>query len=367
MFPSLAAGCSMSQRWWGVGLIVVLGLVWFALEERPDGATGEARAQAPVSLKLEQPAAPEAQSAPAPDVRPAEVAPAVQEPAKPAPPAATPPDSDALNRALALSQAGDSSGAAAALKDLILHAKSLPEGARAGLFLAPLIEDPAQKRQYLSTALEAGVVYGAEFEQVGKQLRELNRRPAESLHKQIASVPYTVVSGDSLWKLCNRTIPDKFHVSPEVGLVKLVNGLGPGALSAGQTLRIPTESLTVRVDATQHGLVAWLGDVAVAAYRVGLGRDDRTPRRTFTVEVKQENPVWYFNGKSVPFGDPENILGTRWMGFDKQPGATGFGIHGTTLPESIGKNESMGCVRMRNAEVEELFEIVARGTKVTIS
>jgi len=365
----------MSQRWWGAGLIVVLGLVWFALAERPHGAAGEAAAVTSVPLSAESQIAPVAQAvdahpaapADAPSAAPAGV-PATSAPAPAAAqPVVAPPESEAIQHALALRAAGDQAGAVAALKLVIQHAKSLQEGARAGLFLAPLAGDAAEQRKYLSTALEAGVVYGEEYEQVGAQLRELNRRPAESLQAQIASEPYTVAAGDSLWKLCNHTIPEKFHASPEVGLIKLVNGLGEGALSKGQVLRIPTHALTLRVDCGQHGLVAWLDDVAVAAYRVGLGRDDRTPRRSFTVEVKQENPAWFFNGKTVPFGDPANILGTRWMGFDKQAGATGFGIHGTTLPDSIGKNESMGCVRMRNGEVEELFELVARGTKVTIS
>lgn len=364
----------MSQRWWGVGLIVVLGLTWFALEERPQEAPDGAESAA-VPLRTETQVAPDARGAGVPGDLQASAKPTDPEPAAPmavAPaPAASQPkpavEGEAIQHALALNASGDRAGAVAALKGVIQNAKTLQEGARAAFFLAPLVADPALHRQYLSTALEAGVVYAEEYEQVGEQLRVLNQRPAESLHKLIASESYTVASGDSLWKLCNRTIPDKFHVSPEVGLVRVVNGLGSGALSKGIVLRIPTQPLTVRVDCMQHGLVAWLGDVAVAAYRVGLGRDDRTPRRTFTVEVKQENPVWFFNGKTVPFGDPENILGTRWMGFDKQAGASGFGIHGTTLPESIGKNESMGCVRMRNAEVEELFELVARGTKVTIS
>ena len=364
----------MSQRWWGVGLIVVLGLVWYALDERPQEATGGA-GPAAVPLRTEMQVAPDARgmgesrelqaNAKATDAVPA--APAAAAPAPAASQAKPAVESDAIQHALALRASGDQAGSVAALKGVIQNAKTLQEGARAAFFLAPLAGDPALHRQYLSTALEAGVVYAEEYEHVGEQLRVLNQRPADSLHKLIASETYTVASGDSLWKLCNRTIPDKFHVSPEVGLVRVVNGLGAGAPSKGLVLRIPTQTLTVRVDCTQHGLVAWLGDVALAAYRVGLGRDDRTPRRTFTVEVKQENPVWFFNGKTVPFGDPENILGTRWMGFDKQAGATGFGIHGTTLPDSIGKNESMGCVRMRNAEVEELFDLVARGTRVTIS
>ena len=44
-------------------------------------------------------------------------------------------------------------------------------------------------------------------------------------------------------------------------------------------------------------------------------------------------------GRAIPFGDPENILGTRWMGFENSPGARGYGIHGTARPETIGRDE----------------------------
>ncbi len=44
----------------------------------------------------------------------------------------------------------------------------------------------------------------------------------------------------------------------------------------------------------------------------------------------------------------------------------GFGIHGTKFPESIGTEASMGCIRMRNQEVEELYDLVPRGTQVHI-
>ncbi|MBM3248214.1 MAG: L,D-transpeptidase, partial [Candidatus Omnitrophica bacterium] len=55
-------------------------------------------------------------------------------------------------------------------------------------------------------------------------------------------------------------------------------------------------------------------------------------------------------------------LGTRWMGFDIPE----YGIHGTTEPESIGKQATKGCVRMINKDVEELYSILPVGTEVTI-
>ena len=59
---------------------------------------------------------------------------------------------------------------------------------------------------------------------------------------------------------------------------------------------------------------------------------------------------------------PENVLGTRWMGFDKE----GYGIHGTVAPDKIGQQVTAGCIRMRNEEVEELYKILPRGAEVTI-
>lgn len=57
-------------------------------------------------------------------------------------------------------------------------------------------------------------------------------------------------------------------------------------------------------------------------------------------------------------------FGPRWLGLNVPWGY--YGIHGTNKPYSIGQHLSHGCVRMRNRDVIELFEIVPVGTKVTI-
>ena len=64
----------------------------------------------------------------------------------------------------------------------------------------------------------------------------------------------------------------------------------------------------------------------------------------------------------IESGSPENSLGTRWLGFDKK----GYGIHGTVEPETIGQQVSQGCVRMLNEDVEELYDLLPRGTRVTV-
>jgi lipoprotein-anchoring transpeptidase ErfK/SrfK len=50
------------------------------------------------------------------------------------------------------------------------------------------------------------------------------------------------------------------------------------------------------------------------------------------------------------------------MGFDLK----GYGIHGTTEPQHLGKQVTAGCVRMANSDAEELYTIIPVGTEVTV-
>jgi hypothetical protein len=101
----------------------------------------------------------------------------------------------------------------------------------------------------------------------------------------------------------------------------------------------------------------------VKRYKVGIGRNfEETPVGQFKVAVKVLDPTWYPTGrKPVPPG-PANPLGTRWIGL----GRTGYGVHGTNVPWTIGSPCSGGCVRLVNSEAEELFERVRLGTPVEI-
>ena len=105
-------------------------------------------------------------------------------------------------------------------------------------------------------------------------------------------------------------------------------------------------------------------------YKIGVGRQDRTPVGKFVIDLKEFEPDWWRPGKLVPFGEPENVLGTRWLGLTPIEGTStglrGYGIHGTWEPETVGTAASQGCVRMVNPEVEELYNIVPIGTKVVI-
>lgn len=109
--------------------------------------------------------------------------------------------------------------------------------------------------------------------------------------------------------------------------------------------------------------LALMEDGAVKkVYRVAVGRESSpSPTGTFIITGRVENPTYYHDGKVIPPG-PGNPVGTRWMGLSQK----GYGIHGTNEPRSIGKAASHGWIRMRQRDLEELFDLVRAGDSVEI-
>jgi len=86
-----------------------------------------------------------------------------------------------------------------------------------------------------------------------------------------------------------------------------------------------------------------------------------SPTGTFTIVNRIPNPTYYKPGRVIGPGDA-NPLGTRWIGLSQK----GYGIHGTDAPGSIGRATSHGCIRLRNRDVESLFELVRPGDVVEL-
>jgi lipoprotein-anchoring transpeptidase ErfK/SrfK len=104
------------------------------------------------------------------------------------------------------------------------------------------------------------------------------------------------------------------------------------------------------------------GERVVKVYETAVGAAvSPSPTGSYTIATRIPNPTWYTPGKVVGLGK-HNPLGTRWMGLSLK----GFGIHGTNSPRSIGRAASHGCIRMRNRDVEELFERVSVGYVVEL-
>lgn len=111
------------------------------------------------------------------------------------------------------------------------------------------------------------------------------------------------------------------------------------------------DRLEIIVDKKQHRLALISGNTIIRNYEVGLG-GDRTPEGAFVISDKVVNPNGRSNGE----------FGSRGM----QLSDTNYAIHGTNEPNSIGLDESLGCVRMSTEDVEELFALAPQGTPVRI-
>lgn len=98
-------------------------------------------------------------------------------------------------------------------------------------------------------------------------------------------------------------------------------------------------------------------------FSVAVGKPSTpTPQGEFVIARKIKDPTWYPEGQEpVPPG-PDNPLGPYWLGLNIK----GYGIHGNNNPFSIGYWVSNGCVRLKNEEIEYLFENLPIGTPVEI-
>jgi lipoprotein-anchoring transpeptidase ErfK/SrfK len=136
---------------------------------------------------------------------------------------------------------------------------------------------------------------------------------------------------------------------------------------------------TIIIRTSERALYRVLGGGKAKRYLVAVGKDGFSWSGTARVGRKAVNPTWtpppemiertpkyaqWANG--MPGGIPANPLGPRAMYLYNSRGDTGFRIHGTIHPESIGSAASSGCIRMLNNEVIDLYNVTRSGTKVIV-
>ncbi len=145
---------------------------------------------------------------------------------------------------------------------------------------------------------------------------------------------------------------------------KYIQALAVLLVAASEALAQETRPAARRivVSIPDRKLALMEGDRVVKVYPVAVGAAGTpSPSGSFTVVKRVTHPAWYSPGKVVPPGR-NNPLGTRWIGLSLK----GYGIHGTSNPRSIGRRASHGCIRLRNADIEELFGLVAVGDAVEL-
>ena len=175
------------------------------------------------------------------------------------------------------------------------------------------------------------------------------------------------------------------------------------SFAAGQKIRVPNvgadqgDPATVK-DAAWRGTLASLGvganqpkvsrivvskskgtlraydasDKLVAMFTATMGsRHDPLPLGTWKVKGTAYNPPFHYNpdlfwdvpdskGKELLPPGPNGPVGVAWIDLNKPH----YGIHGTPEPQTIGRAESHGCVRLTNWDVARLAQMVKPGVTV---
>ena len=188
-----------------------------------------------------------------------------------------------------------------------------------------------------------------------KKADDLNIRLLFSPVITEGSAAYVIKPGDTLIKIAR-----EFKTTPE--LIMKSNNLPGDKIIPGRKIKVCVVPFNIFVDKSQNILILKSKEEVIKTYVVSTGANNSSPVGTFKIINKIVKPTWFRSGAVVPSGSPDNVLGTRWMGFD----LAGYGIHGTTEPEKLGQQVTQGCVRMSNAEVEELYTLIPVGTEVVI-
>jgi len=137
----------------------------------------------------------------------------------------------------------------------------------------------------------------------------------------------------------------------------LVSNFVPVALPAAVTApaaalpRSTPSHYRIFIDSHSPTLHVYRDGQEIKTYAIALG----------TAGAQTPIGTWHIVDKQRGWGGG---FGSRWMGLDVPWGT--YGIHGTNVPTSVGQYASHGCIRMRNADIEVLFEMVPRGTPVEI-
>jgi lipoprotein-anchoring transpeptidase ErfK/SrfK len=179
---------------------------------------------------------------------------------------------------------------------------------------------------------------------------------------------------------------EKFHASPA-----LLEGLNPKARFAeGETIKVPAVEPFVenakpaiqkkgaapglRVEVSREGSLQVLrDDGSVVMFAPVTSGSEHDPLPIGQWKVLSVNWMPPFNYNPDLFWDadpshtkarikpgPNNPVGVAWIDIDKEH----YGIHGTPEPQTIGRTQSHGCVRLTNWDAARLAGMVSTSTKV---
>ncbi len=236
--------------------------------------------------------------------------------------------------------------------------------------------DPIAARTLFSRALADSRTTTADRSALREKLGRINDDLIFS-NRYVKGEPFTeeyvVQSGDNPTKIFR-----KRDLATEPRLIEKTNKLDATKLRVGQKVKLIRGPFHAVVHKADFRLDLYAGSpddqanwTFIKSFTVGLGESNSTPVGSFVVKSSSKliNPPWTNpkTGEKFLADDPKNPIGERWIGIEGVGDArqyTGFGIHGTVDPDSIGKMKSMGCIRMNSADVETVYDLLTEKVSV---
>jgi lipoprotein-anchoring transpeptidase ErfK/SrfK len=135
-----------------------------------------------------------------------------------------------------------------------------------------------------------------------------------------------------------------------------------------------TPPLSLYISTKEKILEVHAGEKIVAAFPVTVGsQETASPIGHWTVKAIAKLPSFRYDLKMLSEGErgssfhmlppgPNNLAGVIWIALNKK----GFGIHGASDPDSIGRGASHGCIRLANWDVAKLAGMVKPGVPVVV-
>jgi lipoprotein-anchoring transpeptidase ErfK/SrfK len=167
---------------------------------------------------------------------------------------------------------------------------------------------------------------------------------------------------------------ERFHASPA-----LLKALNPNAtFAAGEAIQVPNvtrpaiagTAAKVVVDQSDRAvLVLDAAGKTLARYPATMGsQHDPLPVGEWKINGKSDAPVFNYNpdlfwdadvthSKAKIAAGPNNPVGLVWIDLSKEH----YGIHGTPRPDTVGKTQSHGCIRLTNWDAVELGGLIKAG------
>ncbi len=177
---------------------------------------------------------------------------------------------------------------------------------------------------------------------------------------------HTIVSGDRGVKLARTA-----HV--ESDFLGRINGMNMDRIRLDTSIKMMRGPFHAVIDKSDYRMDIYIGNadrygkrMYVCSFPVGLGEHNGTPSGSWIIRKnsKVKDPGWTNprTGEVWKASDPNIPIGERWIGLrgldPDNRNLSSYGIHGTNEPDTIGRQASMGCVRMAAGDVEIVYEIL---------